>query len=127
MYCRGCSKDPGDLNAWLKSNGGYGSGCNIYWGSVDKLGYSTFVGKQDPTYSYTTEMCNGLAAGHGLIANVHNGGHWVLLTGCAGNNVFMSTIQDIPPPLTPDVISLTQLSLNPVPAKLPKTNHSVSS
>jgi hypothetical protein len=82
---RGCSKDPGTLNSWLKSNGGYANGCSIYWGSVDKLGYSTYVGKQNPTYS---EMCNGISAGHGLIANVHNGGHWVLLTGCLGNNVF---------------------------------------
>ena len=82
---KGCSKDPGTLNSWLKSNGGYSGGCNINWASVDKLGYSTFMGKQTPT---ETEMCNGIAAGHGLVANVHNGGHWVLLTGCAGGGVF---------------------------------------
>jgi hypothetical protein len=82
---KGCPKDPGTLNSWLKSNGGYASGCNIVWGSVDKMGYSTFMGKQTPTEA---EMCNGIAAGHGLIANVHNGGHWVLLTGCLGNGVF---------------------------------------
>ncbi len=48
-------------------------------------GYTKFIGKQNPTES---EICNGLAAGHGLVANVHNGGHWVLLTGCKGNGVF---------------------------------------
>lgn len=52
---------------------------------MDALGYTTYVGKQSPTES---EICNGLAAGHGLVANVHNGGHWVLLTGCAGGGVY---------------------------------------
>jgi hypothetical protein len=27
------------------------------------------------------EICNGLSQGHGIVANVNNGGHWVLLTG----------------------------------------------
>lgn len=85
LNTKGASKDPGSLNSWLKSNGGYSGGCNINWASVDKLGYTKFQGKQNPTES---EICNGLKAGHGLVANVHNGGHWVLLTGCNGNGVF---------------------------------------
>jgi hypothetical protein len=47
-------------------------------GSVDAFGVTKFVGIQNPTYS---ETCNGLSLGHGLVANVNNGGHWVLLTG----------------------------------------------
>lgn len=31
---------------------------------------------------------NGLAACHGIIANVRGGSHWVLLTGYAGNDNF---------------------------------------
>lgn len=85
LTTKGAKKDPGALNSWLKSNGGYASGCNIVWSAVNKLGVVTFIGKQNPTES---EICNGLKAGHGLIANVHNGGHWVLLTGCNGNGVF---------------------------------------
>jgi hypothetical protein len=82
---KGGNYNPGNLDSWLTSNGGYSGGCNINWASVDKLGYTSFVGKQSPTES---EICNGLSAGHGLVANVHNGGHWVLLTGCLGGGVF---------------------------------------
>ena len=85
LATKGAGKDPSSLNSWLKSHGGYSSGCLINWGSVDALGYTKYMGKQSPTES---EICNGLAAGHGLVANVHNGGHWVLLTACAGNGVF---------------------------------------
>ena len=85
LATKGAGKDPSSLNSWLKSHGGYSSGCLINWASVDALGYTKYQGKQTPT---ETEMCNGIKAGHGLVANVHNGGHWVLLTGCAGNGVF---------------------------------------
>lgn len=82
---KGCHYNPSTLDSWLTSNGGYADGCNIYWGSVDTFGCTTYIGKQNPTES---EICNGLDAMHGLIANVNNGGHWVLLTGCAGGGVF---------------------------------------
>ena len=82
---KGGSYNPSKLNSWLKQHGGYSGGCNINWASVDALGYTKFMGKQDPTEK---QICDGLAAGHGLVANVHNGGHWVLLTACKGNNVF---------------------------------------
>jgi hypothetical protein len=85
LATKGAGKNPGSLDSWLTKNGGYSSGCLINWASVDSLGYTKYMGKQSPSES---EICNGLAAGHGLVANVHNGGHWVLLTGCAGNNVF---------------------------------------
>jgi len=85
LATKGAGKDPSSLNSWLKSHGGYSSGCLINWASVDALGYTKYQGKQTPT---ETEMCNGIKAGHGLVANVHNGGHWVLLTGCKGNGVF---------------------------------------
>ena len=39
------------------------------------------------TADYNT-ICNGISNGHGIVANVHNGGHWVLLTGCLGNNMY---------------------------------------
>lgn len=86
LTTKGASNNPGQLNSWLKSNGGYSSGCLINWSSVNKFGVVTFIAKE-PTAT-ESEICNGLSAGHGLVANVHNGGHWVLLTGCAGNGVF---------------------------------------
>mmetsp|Transcript_5667 Transcript_5667/g.8605 ORF Transcript_5667/g.8605 Transcript_5667/m.8605 type:complete len:197 (+) Transcript_5667:90-680(+) len=85
LHTKGSGKDPSSLNKWLKNNGGYSGGCNIYWGSVDALGYTTFMGKQKASES---EICNGLAKGHGIVANVHGGSHWVLLTACKGNGVY---------------------------------------
>jgi hypothetical protein len=73
------------LNSWLHSNGGYANGCNICWGSVDAFGVTKYQGKEHASES---AICSGLSKGHGIVANVHNGGHWVLLTGCAGNGVF---------------------------------------
>lgn len=37
---RGHSKDPGQLNEWLKSNGGYAKGDLLVWSAADKLGVS---------------------------------------------------------------------------------------
>jgi hypothetical protein len=85
LTTKGANHNPGNLDHWLTQNGGYSSGCLINWASVDAFGVTKFQGHQNPTES---EICSGLSAGHGLVANVHNGGHWVLLTGCAGNGVF---------------------------------------
>lgn len=85
LATKGTGHNPSTLDSWLTSNGGYANGCNIYWGSVDAFGVTSFQGKQTASES---EICNGLAAGHGIVANVNGGGHWVLLTACAGNGVF---------------------------------------
>lgn len=85
LHTKGSGKDPSSLNSWLKSNGGYASGCNIVWGSVDALGYTKFQGKEKASES---AICDGLAKGHGIVANVHGGSHWVLLTACKGNGVY---------------------------------------
>jgi hypothetical protein len=76
----GRAYDPGALNSWLDSNGGY-SGCDIYWASVDKLGVTSFQGIEYASYD---AICSGLSQMHGIIGNVNGGGHWVLLTGCDG-------------------------------------------
>jgi hypothetical protein len=85
LQTKGASKDPHTLNDWLNGNGGYASGCNIVWASVDKLGVTSFQAIEKASED---AICNGLLQGHGIVANVHNGGHWVLLTACAGNGVF---------------------------------------
>lgn len=86
LKTKGTNKDPSSLNSWLKNNGGYSGGCNINWASVNAFGTITFIGKEPGATE--NDICNGLKAGHGLVANVHNGGHWVLLTGCRGGGVF---------------------------------------
>ena len=79
------STNPSQLNSWLKSNGGYASGCLIIWSSVNAFGTVTYIGQENPTEA---EICSGLSAGHGLVANVRGGSHWVLLTGCNGGGVY---------------------------------------
>ena len=86
---RGYGGDPGKFNQWLKSNGGYVSGCDIVWGKVDNLGYSSFQGREKPAYSV---VCDGVNNGHGIIANVNKGHHYVLVTGCTGSSSY--TVND---------------------------------
>lgn len=85
LQTKGANVDPSSLDSWLTNNGGYANGCDIYWSKVDAFGVTTFQGIETANES---EICSGLSQGHGIIANVNNGGHWVLLTGCQGNGVF---------------------------------------
>jgi hypothetical protein len=52
---------------------------------VDAFGKTSYQGQETPSYDVA---CAGIAAGHGLVANVRGGSHWVLLTGCPGGNVY---------------------------------------
>ena len=81
MAYRGYGGNPGTLNSWLRNNGGYASGCLIYWGKPDELGFTSFNGKQNPTYD---TVCASVERGNGIIANVNGGGHYVLITSCDG-------------------------------------------
>ena len=85
LKTKGCNYDPGTLDSWLTKNGGYANGCNIYWAKPDALGCTHFQSIQKASES---EICNGLSLGHGIVANVNGGAHWVLLTACAGNGVY---------------------------------------
>lgn len=85
LSTKGINVNPGSLDEWLGDNGGYWDGCDIIWSTIDKFGVTAFQGLETAA---EPEICNGLSQGHGIIANVNNGGHWVLLTGCLGNGVF---------------------------------------
>ena len=77
----GKNYNPSTLNTWLKGHGGYVSGDLLVWGSVTSLGLS-FIGKVA-----NSQIAPGLSAGHVVILNVHNGGHWVLATGISGSKI----------------------------------------
>jgi Peptidase_C39 like family len=85
LNTKGTGHDPSTLDFWLTDNGGYSGGCNIIWSRVDAFGVTSFQGIEQADES---AICNGLSEGHGIIANVRGGTHWVLLTACAGNGVF---------------------------------------
>jgi hypothetical protein len=86
----GATATPGNVNLWLKGHGGY-SGNSVIWSTVNRL--SSRVVFQGRYYSNTdlsaATLRTYLDAGNKVvIANVRNGGHWVLLTGHNGGTVF---------------------------------------
>lgn len=85
LKTKGANVDPASSDVYLTQHGGYANGCDIIWSKADDFGVTKFQGIQ---YANEQEICNGLSQMHGIIANVNNGGHWVLLTGCAGGGVF---------------------------------------
>ena|SRR3990167_913169 len=71
----GQTATPKNLNAFLKSNGGY-QGNLFIWGAVAKFGL-TYEGQP----SDKTAIKNAICANKIVILNVNQGGHWVLATG----------------------------------------------
>ena len=69
------------MNTWLKGHGGYVSGDLFVWGSVKPLGLA-YQGKVG-----NSGIAAALSAGHIVILNVHNGGHWVLATSMSGSTI----------------------------------------
>jgi hypothetical protein len=87
----GHNYNPGTLNSWLKSNGGYVSGDLLVWSAVSKIGLS-FKGNYwfDLGKVANSAIKSSLDAGHIVVCNVHNGAHWVLATGYSGNNIMVN-------------------------------------
>ncbi|MFD2171559.1 C39 family peptidase [Tumebacillus lipolyticus] len=86
----GSAADPGTLNTWLKSNGGY-SGNLLVWGAVPKLSSKiTFDGRYTSGTSLSAATLRSYLDGgnKAIIANVRSGAHWVLLTNHNGGTVF---------------------------------------
>ena len=77
----GHSYTPSTLNTWLKGHGGYVSGDEFVWGSVNSLGI-TYAGRIS-----NANIASSLAAGNIVMLNVHNGGHWVLATSMSGSTI----------------------------------------
>jgi hypothetical protein len=85
LATKGIDVNPSTLDIWLSDNGGYYDGCGLLWAYADAFGVTSFQGL---LYISEAEICDGLSVGHGIIANVNNGEHWVLLTACLGGGVF---------------------------------------
>jgi hypothetical protein len=85
LTTRGHKYTPGTLNKWLNGHGGYADGDLLVWGAVNSLGVS-YQGKETDVSVAT--LTAGLAACHGIIANVRSKTHWVLLTGHASGSTF---------------------------------------
>jgi len=85
LTTRGHEFTPHSLNEWLKGNSGYASGDLLVWSAADKLGLSYQGQEHDVSVDVLTA---GLEKCHGIIANVRDGSHWVLLTSHAGGDSF---------------------------------------
>ena len=69
----------GNLNTWLKSNGGFRRNL-LVWSSVASLGLR-YEGQTSTLASIKTAV----NANKIVIINVKQGGHWVLVTGYSGD------------------------------------------
>ena len=85
LTSRGHKQSPGTLNSWLTTHGGYASGDLLVWSAVDATYGVAYQGQQKVTAAV---LAAGIAACHGLIANVRSGSHWVLITGYNGGTTF---------------------------------------
>jgi ABC-type bacteriocin/lantibiotic exporter with double-glycine peptidase domain len=77
----GAATNPGNLNTWLKNNGGYAQGDLFVWASVSKLGLN-FYG-----FGTQSNCRSQFDSGKNVILNVRNGGHWVLMNGYSGTTL----------------------------------------
>ena len=76
--------NPSTLNTWLKGHGGYVSGDLFVWASINSLGM-TFQAK-----IANSQITSNIQAGNVVIVNVHNGGHWVLVTRVSGSTLYVN-------------------------------------
>jgi len=67
LATRGVNTNPGAFNSWLDANGGYANGCDLIWARCDAFGKSQFQAIETASEA---AICTGIAAGHGIVANV---------------------------------------------------------
>eukprot|EP01086_Lenisia_limosa_P007360 TRINITY_DN27018_c1_g1_i1.p1 TRINITY_DN27018_c1_g1~~TRINITY_DN27018_c1_g1_i1.p1 ORF type:complete len:190 (-),score=23.72 TRINITY_DN27018_c1_g1_i1:80-598(-) len=78
---------PHVMNNWLKRHGGYASGDLLVWGAINKLPFISLNTRVRGNMEIN-KLRSYVNGGYGVIANVHNGGHWVLITSEKANGVF---------------------------------------
>eukprot|EP00027_Filamoeba_sp_ATCC50430_P003969 CAMPEP_0168557804 /NCGR_PEP_ID=MMETSP0413-20121227/9626_1 /TAXON_ID=136452 /ORGANISM="Filamoeba nolandi, Strain NC-AS-23-1" /LENGTH=124 /DNA_ID=CAMNT_0008588871 /DNA_START=242 /DNA_END=616 /DNA_ORIENTATION=- len=80
------STNPDTLNRWLIQNNGYANTDLIIWSSVEALGGVTLYEYKSNSEETPSKIQNYLSKCYGVIANVRDGSHWVLVTGWEDNN-----------------------------------------
>eukprot|EP01092_Planopodium_desertum_P011671 TRINITY_DN5358_c0_g1_i1.p1 TRINITY_DN5358_c0_g1~~TRINITY_DN5358_c0_g1_i1.p1 ORF type:complete len:188 (+),score=22.64 TRINITY_DN5358_c0_g1_i1:97-660(+) len=80
--------NPGSLNSWLTSHGGYVDSDLIVWNSVAALGHVSMI--EDVPNISRTDLKAYINKCDGVVANVRSGTHWVLVIGydTADENTF---------------------------------------
>jgi hypothetical protein len=86
LQSAGNNINPLQLNEFLISDGGYASKDLIIWSAVDAQFHVNFQGfNSNPTVDGIKQSLDDC---HGLIANVRDGSHWVLITGYVSDETF---------------------------------------
>ncbi len=80
----GSLANPGNYNTYLTNNGGYVQTDLYVWAVAGNFGLP-FLG-----FASQSDVINQFNAGNNVILNVNNGGHWVLLTGYEGTNLYVN-------------------------------------
>ena len=77
--------NPGSLNTWLKQNGGYDDSDDFIEPVAQQIDPARVVWPDDAMHKTNDlpyeQVVSYIKAGRVVIGNVHNGGHFVLLTG----------------------------------------------
>jgi len=93
LKTKGTNVNPGTLNTWLRGHGGYEGGDELVWASVDAYGtvkmYNYYRGKNSLSQG---DLQGFISKGYGVVVNVRNGEHWVLVTGHVDGNTY--TVND---------------------------------
>ncbi|GMV43737.1 MAG: hypothetical protein AMXMBFR64_54530 [Myxococcales bacterium] len=83
LKARGASVNPGTLNTYLKNNGGYASGCSVYWAKVaDFDGSGGLKWKGTGSLTTVSALKSLLDAGSLVVAKSNRfTNHWVVVSG----------------------------------------------
>ena len=83
------SADPASLNSWLRSHGGYDGSNDLFEEVVPQIDPSRVSWPPDGMHRTNDlafdEACDFVRGGRVVVANVRDGGHFVLITGCGGD------------------------------------------
>jgi hypothetical protein len=89
---------PGTLNQWLKANGGYDGSNNLIETQVPLINPEKIFWLDDAFHKVNDlafeTVCEYINKGRIMIANVNNGGHFVLLTGYSTTDGDTFTVND---------------------------------
>lgn len=88
----GQTTDPKTLNSWLINHGGYVSGDLLVWNSIAPLGKLHML--EYVSSISRTQLQQYIRSCYPVIANVRNGGHWVLITGYESSNSDLYYVND---------------------------------
>jgi hypothetical protein len=100
LKSKGAIVDPAKLNAWLKANGGFASGCLIIWATAANFdGSGGLVWKGTGSITTIVDLKAKFDAGYRIVSSSKrfSSGHWVTLLGYSGTGTKWSDFKYFDP------------------------------